>query len=93
MVVMEERERTRAHVGSEPDVSESYFKTVEAPQALVEGVAARLDLAERIGPLLATLPHPEQVALARVLPRLEAALDGTPPPRRPPPPRSPPPPH
>src|SRR5215469_6428343 len=25
-----------------------------------------LDLAERIGPLLATLPHPEQVALARL---------------------------
>ena len=52
MVVMEERERTRAHVGSEPDVSESYFKTVEAPQALVEGVAARLDL---VGPLVQSL--------------------------------------
>lgn len=43
-------------------------------------------LSERIMPLLSTLPHPEQDALARLLPRLEAALDGTPPPRRPPPP-------
>jgi len=44
-------------------------------------------LSERIAPLLATLPHPEQDALARLLPRLESALDGTPPPRRPHPPR------
>jgi DNA-binding MarR family transcriptional regulator len=51
----------------------------------VLGLVSRL-LSERIGPLLGALPHPEQDALTRLLPKLEAALDGSPPPRRPPPP-------
>ena len=45
-------------------------------------------LRERIGTLLAELPRPEADALGRGLPRVEALLGGTPPPRRPPkPPR------
>lgn len=48
-------------------------------------------LRRRLGGLLTDLPHPEADALARLLPRVEAALSGAPPPRRPPPP--PPPPH
>jgi DNA-binding MarR family transcriptional regulator len=44
------------------------------------------DLGIGLGPLLASLPPPEQDALDRALPYLEAALGGTPPPRRPPPP-------
>jgi MarR family transcriptional regulator, organic hydroperoxide resistance regulator len=47
-------------------------------------------LSERLGELLADLPHPETDALLRGLPRVEAALSGTAPPRRPAPP---PPPH
>jgi DNA-binding MarR family transcriptional regulator len=43
-------------------------------------------LSERLGSLLADLPHPETDALARGLPSVEAALSGAPPPRRPPPP-------
>jgi DNA-binding MarR family transcriptional regulator len=46
-------------------------------------------LRERLTPLLAELPRPEADALTRALPHLEAALSGTPPPRRPPPPRPP----
>jgi DNA-binding MarR family transcriptional regulator len=50
--------------------------------------AASTLLSARIGPLLDTLPGPETDALARLLGRLEEALGGTPPPRRPPlPPR------
>jgi len=50
-------------------------------------------LARRLASLIGDLPRPEIDALARVLPRVEAALSGAPPPRRPPPPRPPPPPH
>ncbi|HLJ04522.1 MAG TPA: MarR family transcriptional regulator [Solirubrobacteraceae bacterium] len=46
-------------------------------------------LNERLSTLLAELPRPEADALARSLPRVEAALSGSPPPRRPPPPRPP----
>ena len=49
-------------------------------------------LRERLGALIADLPRPEQDALARSLPSVEAALSGAPPPRRPhppPPPRPP----
>ncbi len=48
-------------------------------------------LRERLGELLAELPRPEADALARLLPRVEAALSGAAPPRRPPPPPRPPP--
>ncbi|HVP02268.1 MAG TPA: MarR family transcriptional regulator [Solirubrobacteraceae bacterium] len=48
-------------------------------------------LRQQVGALLADLPRPEADALARLLPRVEATLAGTPPPRRPPPPRPPPP--
>ena len=50
-------------------------------------VAADKLLARRLGSMLAELPQPEVDALSRLLPRLEAALSGKPPPRRPPPPR------
>lgn len=43
-------------------------------------------LRERLATFLADLPRPEVDALARLLPRVEAALSGTAPPRRPPPP-------
>ena len=61
-------------------------------QVLESAVA---DLQIGLGSLLANLPPPEQDALDRALPHLEAALGGTPPPRRPPPPPRPegPPPH
>jgi hypothetical protein len=52
MAVMQERERATTHSRPEPDVSESYFKAVEAPQAVVESVADRLDL---VGPLVQSL--------------------------------------
>jgi len=45
----------------------------------------------RLASLLADLPQPEIDALARVLPSVEAALLGRPPPRRPPRPAPPPP--
>jgi DNA-binding MarR family transcriptional regulator len=48
---------------------------------------ARMLLRERLSSLLAELPRPEADALARALPRVEATLSGSPPPRRPPPPR------
>lgn len=51
--------------------------------------AARSLLAARVGALLADVPGPEADALARLLPRVEAALAGTAPPRRPPPPKRP----
>ncbi|HEX5146945.1 MAG TPA: MarR family transcriptional regulator [Conexibacter sp.] len=41
---------------------------------------------ERLAGLLAGVPRPEADALARLLPAVEAALSGAPPPRRPPPP-------
>lgn len=44
-------------------------------------------LRDRLSVLLADLPRPEADALARALPRVQAALSGAPPPRRPPPPR------
>jgi DNA-binding MarR family transcriptional regulator len=61
-------------------------------QVLESAVA---DLQIGLGSLLSSLPPPEQDALDRALPHLEAALGGTPPPRRPPPPPRPegPPPH
>jgi len=40
-------------------------------------------LRDRMGELLADLPGPEADALARLLPRVEALLAGSPPPRRP----------
>ncbi len=49
-------------------------------------------LSERLGSLLTALPRPEREALARALPQVEAALSGSPPPRRPPHPPHPPPP-
>jgi DNA-binding MarR family transcriptional regulator len=51
--------------------------------------SAQALLRERLGALLADLPHPEADALSRVLPRVEAALSGSAPPRRPPPPHPP----
>jgi len=51
--------------------------------------AVESNLSERIGSLIAELPRPEVDALARALPRVEAALSGAAPPRRPPPPRKP----
>jgi DNA-binding MarR family transcriptional regulator len=44
-------------------------------------------LRKQLGTLLEDLPRPEADALARALPRVEALLSGTAPPRRPPPPR------
>jgi DNA-binding MarR family transcriptional regulator len=41
-------------------------------------------LREQLSALLAELPKPETDALARALPRVETALSGSPPPRRPP---------
>jgi DNA-binding MarR family transcriptional regulator len=52
--------------------------------------SAASDLQIGLGPLLASLPPPEQDALDRAMPHVEAALGGTPPPRRPPPPPHPP---
>ncbi len=46
--------------------------------------SASLFLRERLGALLAELPPPEADALVRLLGRVEEALGGTPPPRRPP---------
>ena len=46
-------------------------------------------LRDRLGELLADLPRPEIDALSRLLPSVEAALSGAPPPRRPPPPSPP----
>lgn len=46
-------------------------------------------ISERLSSLLADVPRPEAEALARLLPRVEAELSGSPPPRRPPPPRPP----
>ncbi len=48
-------------------------------------------LRERLATLLVDLPRPEVDALSRLLPQVEAALSGAPPPRRPPPPPRPPP--
>lgn len=53
--------------------------------------SARAMLHERFGALLGDLPRPEADALARALPRVQAALSGTAPPPRPPPPAHPPP--
>ena len=44
-------------------------------------------LQDRLGELLADLPHPEVDALARLLTRLDATLRGVPPPPRPPHPK------
>jgi len=55
--------------------------------------SAEVLLAGQLASLLGDLPRPEIDALARVLPRVEAALSGAAPPRRPPPPRPPHPPH
>jgi DNA-binding MarR family transcriptional regulator len=52
--------------------------------------AAETLLSDRLSVLLAELPHPEIDALSRLLPRVEAALSGADPPRRPPPPHAPP---
>jgi MarR family transcriptional regulator for hemolysin len=50
--------------------------------------SAQALLRDQLASLLRDLPRPEADALARVLPRVEAALSGAPPPRRPPPPPS-----
>jgi DNA-binding MarR family transcriptional regulator len=47
-------------------------------------------LGRELSGLLADVPRPEADALARLLPHIEAALSGTPPPRRPGPPPPPP---
>jgi MarR family transcriptional regulator, lower aerobic nicotinate degradation pathway regulator len=47
-------------------------------------------LSARLATLLSDLPHPEADALARLLPSVESALSGAPPPRRPSPPPHPP---
>lgn len=52
--------------------------------------SAQSMLRQRVGALLADVPHPEADALRRLLPHVEAALAGTAPPRRPPPPPPPP---
>jgi DNA-binding MarR family transcriptional regulator len=54
--------------------------------------AAEAVLRERLGSLLAELPRPDADTLSHVLPRVEAALSGAYPPRRPPHPAPPPPP-
>jgi DNA-binding MarR family transcriptional regulator len=46
-------------------------------------------LGERLGELLVDLPRPEADALVRSLERVDAALSGTAPPRRPKPPKPP----
>jgi DNA-binding MarR family transcriptional regulator len=51
--------------------------------------SAEAQLAGRLASLIGDLPRTEIDALARVLPRVEAALSGAAPPRRPPPPRPP----
>lgn len=54
--------------------------------------SARATLRRSVGALLSDLPHPEAHALGQLLPRVEAALAGTAPPRKPrppPPPRRP----
>ena len=66
--------------------------TLSAPGRDALGSAEAL-LAGQLAALIGNLPRPEIDALARVLPRVEAALSGAPPPRRPPPPRPPRPPH
>jgi DNA-binding MarR family transcriptional regulator len=48
--------------------------------------SARAMLRDQLSVLLDKLPRPEADALARALPKVEAALSGSPPPRRPPPP-------
>ena len=45
--------------------------------------SASLLLRSQLGSLLSTLPRPEVDALARLLPSVESALSGAPPPRRP----------
>jgi DNA-binding MarR family transcriptional regulator len=55
-------------------------RTYESARAMLRGC---------VGSLLAELPHPEAHALGRLLPRVEAALAGSAPPRKPPPPTPP----
>jgi DNA-binding MarR family transcriptional regulator len=50
--------------------------------------SAQLVLRDQFSELLGGLPRPEASALARALPRVAAALSGSPPPRHPPPPPS-----
>jgi DNA-binding MarR family transcriptional regulator len=63
------------------DLSPAGESAFYSAQALLRG---------QLASLLTDLPHPEADALARLLPRVEAALSGAPPPRRPPPPPKPP---
>ena len=72
--------RTRA----DDDRRRQQLAVSESGEQVLE--SAFSDLRIGLGPLLASLPPPEQDALDRALPHLEAALGGTPPPRRPPPP-------
>jgi DNA-binding MarR family transcriptional regulator len=58
--------------------------TLSSAGTRVLGSAEAL-LRRRLGSLLAGVPPPEADALARLLPTVEAALAGRPPPRRPPP--------
>jgi DNA-binding MarR family transcriptional regulator len=64
--------------------------TLSSSGMAVLGSAEAL-LRARVGSLLAEVPPPEADALARLLPAVQAALAGQPPPRRPPPRRPPPP--
>jgi DNA-binding MarR family transcriptional regulator len=72
-----EEDRRRQTLG----LSTSGKQALASAQALLRG---------RLSSLLGELPRPEADALARALPRVEATLSGTSPPRRPRPPRPPP---
>jgi DNA-binding MarR family transcriptional regulator len=68
-------------------------QTLALSRAGVRALAsAQTLLRDRLSVVLNELPRPEADALARALPHVEAALTGSPPPRRPPPRRPPPPP-
>jgi DNA-binding MarR family transcriptional regulator len=61
-----------------------------SPAGRAAFASAEALLAERLGALLTGVPRPELDAIARLLPQIESALAGKPPPRRParpPPPR------
>jgi DNA-binding MarR family transcriptional regulator len=72
-------------VVSSPEPSDRRRQTLELTAAGGGALdSATAVLRSQLGPLLVDLPKPEVAALARLLGRVEAALGGTPPPRRPP---------